>query len=148
MRQYDQILVDIVQYVYHYNIKEEKSFERARLLLLDSLGCAVESLSDVSIRRIIGPHVPGTIVPDGFQLPGTDLQLDPVKGTFDLGTMIRYLDHNDALGGGRVQPPIGQPWCYYSCDGLARPFITGSAIRSQRSPSEYTNPSSGYDQSL
>ena len=99
MRQYDQILVDIVQYVYHYNIKEEKSFERARLLLLDSLGCTVESLSDVSIRKIIGPHVPGTIVPDGFRLPGTDLQLDPVKGAFDLGTMIQYLDHNDALGG-------------------------------------------------
>lgn len=36
---------------------------------------------------------------DGFRLPGTKYQLDIVKGAFDLGTMIRYLDHNDAFPG-------------------------------------------------
>lgn len=99
MPPYDQILVDIVQYVYHYNIQSPKSFARARTLLLDTLGCAIESLDDASVRRIIGPPIPGTIVPNGFRLPGTTIELDPVKGAFDLGTMIRYLDHNDALGG-------------------------------------------------
>lgn len=99
MRSYDQVLVDIVQYVYHHDIQNPESFARARTLLLDAFGCAIESLDDQSLRRIIGPPVPGTVVPDGFRLPGTTIQLDPVKGAFDFGTMIRYLDHNDALGG-------------------------------------------------
>ena len=98
-RSYDRILVDIVEYVYHYQINKPSSFHRARLLLLDSFGCAMESLHDDAVKMIIGPHVPGTVVPNGFRLPGTAMQLDPVKGAFDFATMIRYLDHNDALGG-------------------------------------------------
>ena len=31
---------------------------------------------------------------DSFKLPGTLCELDPVKGAFDLGSLIRYLDHN------------------------------------------------------
>ncbi|KAI9739971.1 MAG: hypothetical protein M1818_005027 [Claussenomyces sp. TS43310] len=95
----DQVLLDIVKYVYHYEIQSEASFRRARELLIDSLGCAVESLDDRGLRSIIGMPVAGTIVPNGFRLPGTNLELDPVKGAFDLGSMIRYLDHNDALPG-------------------------------------------------
>ena len=43
--------------------------------------------------------VPQPIVPNGFCLPGNAVQLASVKGAFHFGTMIRYLDHNDALGG-------------------------------------------------
>lgn len=99
MRNPDKILVDIVQYVYHYKIQDDSSFRRARELVIDSLGCAVESLENEDARKIVGMPVPNTIVPGGFRMPGTDLQLDPVKGAFDLGSMIRYLDHNDALPG-------------------------------------------------
>lgn len=99
MRVYDQVLVDIIRYVYHYRIKSSESFSRARMLLLDAFGCAIESLDDVNVRKMLGPPIPDTIVPNGFRLPGTTLQLDPVKGAFDFATMIRYLDHNDALGG-------------------------------------------------
>lgn len=99
MRSYDQVLVDIIHYVYHYLVKSPDSFSRARLLLLDAFACAMESLADPSVQSIIGPYVPGTVVPDGFRLPGTNIQLDPAKGAFDFGIMIRYLDHNDALSG-------------------------------------------------
>lgn len=99
MRSYDQVLVDIIHYVYHYQVKSPDSFSRARFLLLDAFGCAVESLADPSVQNIIGPYIAGTVVPNGFQLPGTNIQLDPAKGAFDFGTMIRYLDHNDALTG-------------------------------------------------
>ncbi|MCJ1419859.1 hypothetical protein MMC32_006215 [Xylographa parallela] len=98
-RPYDQVLVDTIAYVYHYPIQNPASLARARMLLLDTFGCAMESLSHPAVRRIIGPPVPGTVVPAGFHLPGTDIVEDPVKGAFDFGTMIRYLDHNDALGG-------------------------------------------------
>lgn len=98
-RSYDRILADIITYVYHYEVTNPDSFSRARILLLDSFGCAMESLNDNSVKAIIGSCIPGTLVPNGFRLPGTAMQLDPVKGAFDFATMIRYLDHNDALGG-------------------------------------------------
>ena len=97
---YDQALVDITSYVFHYNIDNSEARKRSRLALLDALGCAIESLhSSPECASLIGPIIPGTIVPNGFRLPGTRHQLDPMKGAFDLGSMIRYLDHNDALGG-------------------------------------------------
>src|SRR5688572_19858388 len=44
---------------------------------------------------MLGPVVPGTIVPNGFKVPGTSHVLDPVRGAFNIGTMIRWLDYND-----------------------------------------------------
>ncbi|TVY83943.1 2-methylcitrate dehydratase, partial [Lachnellula suecica] len=97
---YDQVLVDIKDFVYHYKPTSKVAWGRARLALLDALGCAIESIhSSAECRSMLGPVVPNTTVPNGFKLPGTYYQLDPIKGAFDLGTAIRYLDHNDALGG-------------------------------------------------
>ncbi len=44
---------------------------------------------------MLGPIVPGTIVPNGTKVPGTDFQLDPVNGAFNIGATIRWLDYND-----------------------------------------------------
>lgn len=97
---YDKVLQDITSYVYHFEIDRPEAWKRARLALLDALGCAIESLHiSPECAKIIGPVVPQTVVPNGFKLPGTCYQLDPVKGAFDLGSMIRYLDHNDAYPG-------------------------------------------------
>ena len=97
---YDQVLVDITKYVFHYQIESPIAWERARLALLDALSCAIETTSISSeCAQMLGPVVRGTTVPNGFRLPGTTHQLDPVKGAFDLGTLIRYLDHNDAFPG-------------------------------------------------
>lgn len=98
--EYDQILLDIVQYVYHKLITSQRAYERARVALLDALGCAIETLHlSPECRNLVGPVVPGTIVPGGFRIPGTGHVIDPVKGAFDLGALIRYLDHNDAYPG-------------------------------------------------
>lgn len=97
---YDKVLLDITKYVFHYQLDSSEAWERARLALLDALGCAIESLHISSeCANMVGPIVPQSIVPNGFRLPGTCHQLDPMKGAFDLGTMIRYLDHNDAYPG-------------------------------------------------
>ena len=45
--------------------------------------------------KLLGPVVPGTIVPHGARVPGTPFVLDPVQAAFNLGTMIRWLDFND-----------------------------------------------------
>jgi hypothetical protein len=31
----------------------------------------------------------------GTKVPGTDYQLDPIRGAFNIGTIIRWLDYND-----------------------------------------------------
>ncbi|KAL9122899.1 MAG: hypothetical protein Q9187_000550 [Circinaria calcarea] len=103
---YDQVIVDIKDYVFHYQSFSTKAWACARTAVLDALGCAIESLySSPECRHMLGPIVPGSSVPNGFRLPGTAYQLDPVKGAFDLGTLIRYLDHNDALGGAEAGHP-------------------------------------------
>lgn len=97
---YDKVLVDIVKYVFHFEVNSSKARERAQVALLDALGCAIESLHvSPQCAHLVGPLVPHTTVPNGFRLPGTTHQLDPAKGAFDLGCMIRYLDHNDAYPG-------------------------------------------------
>ncbi|KAF6225159.1 hypothetical protein HO133_010356 [Letharia lupina] len=97
---YDQIIIDITTYVYHHKPSSPKAWLHARTALLDALGCAIETLTtSPECVRMLGPVVPGTVVPNGFRLPGTSYQLDPVKGAFDMGTLIRYLDHSDGFYG-------------------------------------------------
>ena len=97
---YDQVLINITDYVFHYPIESSRAWQHAHYALLDALGCAVERLClSFECNNLVGPVVPGTLVPNGFRLPGTSYQLDPVKGAFDLGLLIRYLDHNDAYSG-------------------------------------------------
>ncbi|MDP5273570.1 bifunctional 2-methylcitrate dehydratase/aconitate hydratase, partial [Chengkuizengella axinellae] len=38
---------------------------------------------------------PGTTIEHGVRVPGTQFELDPVQGAFNIGTMIRWLDYND-----------------------------------------------------
>src|SRR5512140_3622755 len=63
---------------------------------MDTLGCGFEALSFPACTKLLGPIVPGTIVPNGAKVPGTSFQLDPVQAAFNLGAMIRWLDFNDA----------------------------------------------------
>ncbi|MBK6396586.1 MAG: bifunctional 2-methylcitrate dehydratase/aconitate hydratase [Betaproteobacteria bacterium] len=91
----DQVLVDIVDYVTKYKIKGDLAYETARNCLIDTLGCGFEALSYPACNKLLGPIVPGTVVPNGAKVPGTPHQLDPVQAAFNLGAMIRWLDFND-----------------------------------------------------
>ncbi|CAG7973570.1 unnamed protein product [Penicillium salamii] len=110
-RSYDQPIIDVITYVYKYQLDEddETLWKCARTSLLDSMGCAIETVtSSPSCRRFLGPIIEKTNVPNGFKVPGTEFQVDPLKGAFDLGVLIRYLDHNDALGGAEWGHPSGE----------------------------------------
>jgi 2-methylcitrate dehydratase len=91
----DKVLTDTADYVTHCTIDSAEAYATARVCLMDSLGCALEALSYPACTKLLGPVVPGTIVPHGAKVPGTSFQLDPVQAAFDLGTMIRWLDFND-----------------------------------------------------
>ena len=91
----DQVLVDIADYVVDYRITSDEAFATARNCLIDTLGCGLEALSYPACTKLLGPIVPGTIVPNGARVPGTSFQLDPVQAAFNIGAMIRWLDFND-----------------------------------------------------
>ena len=91
----DKILTDIADYVSQHAISSKEAYETARLCLMDTLGCGLESLEYPACTKLLGPIVPGTIVPNGARVPGTPHQLDPVAAAFNIGTMIRWLDFND-----------------------------------------------------
>ena len=91
----DQALLDIVDYVKKYKIKSDVAYETARNCLIDTLGCGLEALSYPACTKLMGSIVPGTVVPNGAKVPGTQFQLDPVQAAFNIGAMIRWLDFND-----------------------------------------------------
>jgi len=62
---------------------------------MDTLGCGFEALQFPACTKLLGPIVPGTVVPNGAKVPGTSFQLDPVHAACNLGAMIRWLDFND-----------------------------------------------------
>jgi len=91
----DAVLVDIVDYVQNYRISSTLAYQTARYCLLDTLGCGLEALEYPACTKLLGPLVPGTVVPHGAKVPGTSFQLDPVQAAFNIGAMIRWLDFND-----------------------------------------------------
>ena len=92
---WDDVLVDIVDYVRDFQPTSALAWRSARLVLIDSLGCALEALEHSACTKLLGPVVPGATLENGARVPGTGLQLDPVKAAFDIGATIRWLDFND-----------------------------------------------------
>jgi 2-methylcitrate dehydratase len=91
----DKVIVDIVDYVLRNKAGGKLAFETARNCLIDTLGCGLEALEYPACTKLLGPVVPGTVVPNGARVPGTQFQLDPIQAAFNIGTMIRWLDFND-----------------------------------------------------
>ena len=91
----DQVLTDIADYALSYEVTSELAYTTAHYCLLDTLGCGLEALEYPACTKLLGPIVPGTVVPHGAKVPGTPHQLDPVQAAFNIGAMIRWLDFND-----------------------------------------------------
>ena len=91
----DKVLTDIVDYALNYEIKNDLAWKTAHYCLLDTLGCGLEALTYPACTKLLGPIIPGTIVPNGAKVPGTQFQLDPVQAAFNIGAIIRWLDFND-----------------------------------------------------
>jgi len=93
----DRVLTDIADYVLGADLQSDLAYETARYCLLDTLGCGLEALEYPACAKLLGPIVPGTVVPNGARVPGTQFQLDPVQAAFNIGAMIRWLDFNDTF---------------------------------------------------
>ncbi len=91
----DREMREIADYVADYVIASDNAYDTARLCLMDSLGCAALALNYPECTRLLGPEVPGSFVPLGARIPGTRIELDPVRSAFDIGVLVRWLDYND-----------------------------------------------------
>ncbi len=93
--QFDELLVQIADYVSDYEIASDEAYETAGYCLMDTLGCGILALNYPACTKLLGPVVPGTMVPNGSRVPGTAYELDPVSAAFNIGCIIRWLDFND-----------------------------------------------------
>jgi 2-methylcitrate dehydratase len=91
----DKVLTLIARYAKNYPVESPEAYDTARYCLMDTLGCGFEALEYPACTKLLGPLVPGSVVPNGARVPGTQFQLDPVQAAFNIGTMIRWLDFND-----------------------------------------------------
>ncbi len=91
----DQVLVDIAEYASSAVLDSPEAYTTARLCLMDTLGCGLEALEYPACTKLLGPDIPGTVVPHGARVPGTAFVMDPVTAAFNIGAMIRWLDFND-----------------------------------------------------
>ena len=121
----DQALVDMADYVSGYEVTGREAYRMARYCLLDSLGCAMESLHYPECVKLLGPIMPGTLYPNGVKVPGTRFELDPVTAAFNISVMIRWLDYSDgftAAQGGHPSDNIGG--LLATADYLSRQRVT------------------------
>ena len=93
----DAVLSDMAAYALTGGPFSDEARETARLCLMDSLGCALAALEFPACTRLLGPVVPGAVMPGGARVPGTAYELDPVQAAFNIGAMIRWLDFNDTF---------------------------------------------------
>jgi 2-methylcitrate dehydratase len=91
----DPLLAEIAEYVINKIIHSEEAYQTAVHVLMDTLGCGFLALRFPECTKLLGPIVPGTVVPNGARVPGTQFVLDPVQAAFNIGAMIRWLDYND-----------------------------------------------------
>src|SRR6202047_4034843 len=91
----DAALVAIADYAKSFSIKSKQAYDTARYCLMDTLACGFQALKYPACTKLLGPVVPGAVMPGGARVPGTSFELDPVQAAFNIGAMIRWLDFND-----------------------------------------------------
>ena len=117
----DALLVQIADYVLNTKEFSKLAMQTAQHCLADTLGCGLLALNFPGCVKHLGPVVPGATLEKGTRVPGTDFSLDPIKGAFDIGCMVRWLDFNDtwlAAEWGHPSDNLGA--ILGVCDWLAR----------------------------
>lgn len=106
----DEVLIKLADYARDFKQPSQEALTTARYCLIDAIGCGMLALEFPECTKLLGPIVPGTIVPNGVHVPGTPYVLDPIQGAFNIGCMNRWLDFNDTF--------LGKEWGHPS-DNLA-----------------------------
>ncbi len=76
------LVVALADYVATFGNDSDFALETARHCLVDALAGGFEALRDAECASLIGPLVPGAVMPGGARVPGTSLELDPAQAAF------------------------------------------------------------------
>ena len=60
----DDILVEITDYAADYKVDSKEAYDTARYCFMDTLGCGILALNYPECTKLLGPIIPGTVVPD------------------------------------------------------------------------------------
>ena len=82
------LVVALADYATGFAIADAAAIQTARHCLIDGLGGGLEALRDPECAALIGPLVPGSMMPGGARVPGTSLELDPAQAAFCTTLML------------------------------------------------------------
>ena len=71
---FDPLLQQIADYVCDFKTPSDEALNTARYCLMDTLGCGFLALKFPACTKLLGPVVPGTVVPNGAKVPGVSHQ--------------------------------------------------------------------------
>ena len=97
------LIAALADYAATFAIESASAMETARYCLIEALAGAFMTLRDPQRAVLIGPLVPGALMPGGARVPGTSLELDPAQAAFCTGLMFCHLpgaDHGAAVSRG------------------------------------------------
>src|SRR5712672_1748129 len=126
----DATLIAIADYAENYTVNSDQAYDTARYCLMDTLACGFQALKYPACTKLLGPVVPGAVMPGGSRVPGTSYELDPVRAAFNIGTMIRWLDFNDTF----LAAEWGHPSDNLGAILAVADFLSRKAINGQREP--------------
>jgi 2-methylcitrate dehydratase PrpD len=82
------LVAALADYATGFAIADATAMRTARHCLIDALGGGLEALREPECAALIGPLVPGSMMPGGARVPGTSLELDPAQAAFCIELML------------------------------------------------------------
>jgi hypothetical protein len=76
------LVTALADYAASVGVDSASALETARHCLIDALAGGFEALREAECASLIGPLVPGAVMPGGARVPGTSLELDPAQAAF------------------------------------------------------------------
>ena len=81
-------VIALADYAASFALDSNSALETARHCLMDALAGGFAALRDPECAALIGPLVPGALMPGGARVPGTSLELDPAQAAFCTALML------------------------------------------------------------
>lgn len=82
------LVAALADYAVGFTIDNAVAIRTARDCLVDALGGGLAALREPERGALIGPLVPGCMMPGGARVPGTSLELDPAQAAFCTTLML------------------------------------------------------------
>jgi 2-methylcitrate dehydratase len=82
------LVAALADYATGFAIDNAAAIRAARHCLMGALGGGLEALREPECAALIGPLVPGSMMPGGARVPGTSLELDPAQAAFCTTLML------------------------------------------------------------